>query len=158
MHATHSDSPRWRYGRPDVPNRSDGWSLLELMVVLVIIGLLAGLVGPQMLSYLERGEVTAAEQQTKQLGQALLTYRLDIGRFPATEQGLEALVKAPPEYAEYWNGPYLDDDVPLDPWRNPFQYELRRGSPRGYVLYSLGADGAPGGEGSDADIGWLPEE
>ena len=135
-----------------------GWSLLELMVVLVIIGLIAGLVGPQMLSFLERGEVSTAELQTKKLEQALLTYRMDVGRFPTTEQGLDALVKAPAEYADYWRGPYLDEAVPLDPWGSPFQYELRRSSPRGYVLFSMGADGTPGGAGSDADVGRLPDD
>ena len=104
-----------------------GWSLLELMVVLVIIGLVAGLVGPRMLAFLERGEVSAAELQTKKLAQALLTYRMDVGSFPTTEQGLDALVTAPAEYADYWQGPYLDEAVPLDPWRNRFRYEQRRG-------------------------------
>ena len=135
-----------------------GWSLLELMVVLVIIGLLAGLVGPRVLDFLERGEVAAAEQQAKNLEQALLTYRMDIGRFPTTEQGLAALVKAPAEYADHWQGPYLNDAVPNDPWRNPYRYEQRPDALRGYVLYSMGADGVPGGEGPNADIGLLPEE
>ena len=134
-----------------------GWSLLELMVVLVIIGLLAGLVGPRVLAFLERGEVSAAEQQAKNLEQALLTYRMDVGRFPTTEQGLAALVKAPAEYANHWQGPYLDGAVPNDPWHNPYRYEQRRDALRGYVLYSMGADGAPGGEGPDADIGLLPD-
>ena len=133
-----------------------GWSLLELMVVLVIIGLLAGLVVPRLLAYLERGEASVAQQQAKNLEQALLTYRMDVGRFPTTEQGLDALVKAPAEYADYWQGPYLNDAVPLDPWRNPYRYEQRQDTPRGYVLYSMGADSAPGGEGANADIGLLP--
>lgn len=134
-----------------------GWSLIELIVVLVIIGLLATIVGPRVLGYLKRGEVTTAQQQAKNLEQALLTYRMDVGRFPTTEEGLDALVKAPAEHADYWQGPYLADAVPLDPWRNPYRYEQRQDTPRGYVLYSMGADGAPGGEGVNADIGRLPD-
>ena len=134
-----------------------GWSLMELTVVLVIIGLLAGLVGPRVLGYLERGQVDAANIQIKHIKSGLLTYRMDVGELPSTEQGLQALVKAPGELAEYWRGPYLDDDVPLDPWRTPYRYERRADAPRGYVLYSLGADKKAGGEGNNADFGLLPE-
>lgn len=138
--------------------RAHGWSLLELMVVLMIIGLIAGLVGPRAFNMLQRGEVSTAELQTKKLEQALLTYRMDVGRFPTTEQGLDALVKAPADYADFWRGPYLEEAVPKDPWHNPFHYELRRGTPRGYVLYSMGADGSPGGDGINADVGRLPDD
>ncbi len=133
-----------------------GWSLIELMVVLVIIGLLAGFVGPRLLSYLERGQAQAAEAQVQMLRGALLTYRLDIGRFPSTEQGLNALMVAPADVAAYWKGPYLGDAVPLDPWRNPYQYEYPADTLQGFALYSLGADGIKGGEGENADIGLLP--
>ena len=130
---------------------------MELTVVLVIIGLLASLVGPRVLGYLERGQVDTANIQMKHIKSGLLTYRMDIGELPSTEQGLEALVKAPAELAEFWRGPYLDDEVPLDPWRTPYRYERRADAPRGYFLYSLGADKKAGGQGSDADFGLLPE-
>lgn len=137
--------------------RAGGWSLMELTVVLVIIGLLASLVGPRVLGYLERGQVDAANIQMKHIKSGLLTYRMDIGELPSTEQGLEALVKAPPELTAYWRGPYLEDAVPLDPWRTPYRYERRADAPRGYVLFSFGADKKAGGEGSNADFGLLPE-
>ena len=137
--------------------RAFGWSLLELMVVLVIIGLIAGLVGPRILGFIERGETSAAQLQIDKLQQALLTYRLDVGGFPTTAQGLAALATAPAETAERWRGPYLDEAVPTDPWGNPYRYERRSDVPRGYLLYSLGADGAPGGENAAADIGLLQE-
>ncbi len=137
---------------------SGGWSLMELTVVLVIIGLLASLVGPRVLTYLERGQVDAANIQMKHIKSGLLTYKMDIGELPTTDQGLEALVKAPSgEAAQYWRGPYLDEQVPLDPWRTPYRYERRADNDRGYVLYSLGADKEPGGDGNDADFGLLPE-
>ena len=149
----------WRQ-RPVRPSRSPagaGWSLMELTVVLVIIGLLAALVGPRVLGYLERGQVDTANIQMKNLKTGLLTYKMDMGELPSTEAGLEALVKAPSQGAQYWRGPYLDGSVPLDPWRAPYRYERRPDTPAGYVLFSLGADKVPGGEGGNADIGMLPE-
>ena len=148
---------RVRHSHRAARRAAAGWSLMELTVVLVIIGLLAGLVGPRVLGYLERGQVDAANIQIKHIKSGLLTYRMDVGELPSTEQGLQALVKAPGELAEYWRGPYLDDDVPLDPWRTPYRYERRADTPRGYVLYSLGADKKAGGEGNNADFGLLPE-
>ena len=134
-----------------------GWSLIELMVALVIIGLLAGIVGPRILGYLERGQVQTVEAQVKMLSNALLTYRLDVGRFPTTQQGLQALVVAPQESSTFWNGPYLDAAVPLDPWNTPYRYEFPADTVQGFALYSLGADSIPGGEGNNAEIGLLPE-
>ena len=128
------------------------------MVALVIIGLLAGIVGPRVLGYLERGQVQTVEAQVKMLSNALLTYRLDIGRFPTTQQGLQALVTAPQESATFWNGPYLDADVPLDPWNTPYRYEFPADTTQGFALYSLGADSALGGEDSNAEIGIVPEK
>lgn len=134
-----------------------GWTLLELMVVLAIIALIGALVGPALLTQTEGAKVKAADAQVKMLRGSLLTYRLDVGQFPSTTQGLAALNTAPQEVAEYWRGPYLDDDVPLDPWRKPYVYEFPAETRHGFALYSLGADSAPGGEDLNADIGVIPQ-
>lgn len=134
-----------------------GWTLLELMVVLAIIALIGALVGPALLTQTEGAKAKAADAQVKMLRGSLLTYRLDVGQFPSTAQGLAALNTAPQEVAEYWRGPYLDDDVPLDPWRKPYVYEFPAETRHGFALYSLGADSAPGGEDLDADIGVIPQ-
>ena len=134
-----------------------GWTLLELMVVLAIIALIGALVGPALLTQTEGAKVKAADAQVKMLRGSLLTYRLDVGQFPSTAQGLAALNDAPQEVAEYWRGPYLDDDVPLDPWRKPYVYEFPAETRHGFALYSLGADSAPGGEDLNADIGVIPQ-
>ena len=130
---------------------------MELMIVLVILGLLAGLVGPRLMGYLEGSKVDIAETQIKMLRTTLLSYRLDVGAYPTTAQGLVALMSPPDEVADYWRGPYLDDALPDDPWRNPYQYEAPVDNLQGFVLYSFGADSARGGEGDNADIGILPE-
>ena len=137
--------------------RQHGFNLIELMVVLVILGLLAGLVGPRLLGSVETSKVRTADTQVKMLRGALLTYRLDVGRFPSTSDGLPALMTPPPDAADYWNGPYLDDELPLDPWRTPYRYEFPADNLRGYALFSLGADAERGGEGNSADIGYLPD-
>ena len=134
-----------------------GWTLLELMVVLAIIALIGALVGPALLTQTEGAKAKAADAQVKMLRGSLLTYRLDVGQFPSTAQGLAALNTAPQEVAEYWRGPYLDDDVPLDPWRKPYIYEFPAETRHGFALYSLGADSAPGGEDLNADIGVIPQ-
>lgn len=134
-----------------------GWTLLELMVVLAIIALIMALVGPALLTQTEGAKVKAADAQVKMLRGSLLTYRLDVGQFPSTAQGLAALNTAPQEVAEYWRGPYLDDDVPLDPWRKPYVYEFPAETRHGFALYSLGADSAPGGDDLNADIGVIPQ-
>ena len=127
------------------------------MVVLVIIGLLAGLVGPQLFGKVDTSKVQTAETQIKMLRGALQAYRLDVGRYPSTAEGLAALMQAPPEDAAFWSGPYLDDDLPLDPWRTPYRYAHPADNLQGFALYSLGADSAVGGKGVDADIGYLPK-
>ena len=136
--------------------RIGGFTLIELMVVLVILGLLAGLVGPQLFGRIDSSKVQTAETQIKMLRGALQAYRLDVGRYPSTEEGLAALVRPPAEKAEYWNGPYLEDEVPPDPWNTSYRYESPADNLQGFALYSLGADSEEGGEGVDAEVGYLP--
>ena len=131
--------------------RAHGFTLLELLVVIVIIGLLAAYVGPKYFSQLGKSEVTAARAQIDAFDKSLDTYRLDVGRYPSTEEGLNALMVAPPSAGAKWNGPYLKKAIPLDPWGNPYQY--RAPGARGeYEVLSLGKDGQPGGAGDNADI------
>jgi general secretion pathway protein G len=134
-----------------------GFSLIELMIVLVIIGLLAGLVGPQLMRRLDTSRINVADTQIVMLRGALQTYRIDVGTYPTTAQGLAALMSPPDDVGDYWRGPYLQDELPADPWRNPYQYEAPVNSLQGFVLYSFGMDSAKGGEGDNADIGYLPE-
>ena len=137
--------------------RKRGFSLIELMVVLVILGLLTGLVGPRLFGRVDASKVQTAETQIKMLRGALQTYRLDIGTYPSTAEGLEALMSPPAEIADYWHGPYLEDELPLDPWREPYKYEQPAETLQGFALYSLGADSESGGEDINADVGYLPE-
>ena len=127
------------------------------MVVLVILGLLAGLVGPRLFGLVDSSKVQTAQTQIKMIRGALQAYRLDVGRFPSTTEGLAALVRPPPEVSLVWNGSYLEDDVPLDPWRTPYRYQSPADNVQGFALYSLGADSKEGGEDVDADIGYLLE-
>ena len=137
-----------------------GFTLLEMIVVLVIIGLIMGLVGPRLFGQADKAKVQTAGTQIKMLGGALQTLRLDIGRLPTAEEGLAALTSAPaePRAAKSWSGPYIDDEVPNDPWGAPFHYAPASSGSQPFALYSLGADGKPGGEGVDADIGRKPEQ
>lgn len=138
--------------------RVRGFTLLEMIVVLVIIGLIMGLVGPRLFGQADKAKVQTAGTQIKMLGGALQTMRLDISRWPTEQEGLSLLVSAPADdrTARTWAGPYLDDSVPLDPWGNPYRYSPAASASQPYTLYSLGADGQPGGEGFDADVGHLP--
>ena len=140
------------------PRRHSGFTLLEMLVVLVIIGLIASLVGPRLFSRVDSSKVQVAETQTRLLRGAVETFRLEVGRIPTESEGLDVLYKAPSDERSRarWRGPYLDEQVPADPWGTPYQYSIpgRDGLP--FALYSLGADGKPGGEGNDADIGFLP--
>jgi general secretion pathway protein G len=138
---THGGSPR----------RSAGFTLLELLVVIVIIGLLAAYVGPKYFSQLGKSEVTIAKAQIEAFEKSLDTYRLDVGRYPNTEEGLGALLVAPATAGAKWNGPYLKKALPLDPWGHAFQYRAP-GTKSEYDILSLGRDGQPGGSGEDADI------
>lgn len=128
-----------------------GFTLLELLVVIVIIGLLAAYVGPKYFSQLGKSEVTIAKAQIESFEKSLDTYRLDVGRYPTTEEGLAALIAAPASAAGKWNGPYLKKGIPLDPWGHPYQYRAP-GSKGEYDIISTGKDGQPGGSGEDADI------
>jgi general secretion pathway protein G len=127
-----------------------GFTLLELLVVMVIIGLLAGYVAPRYFSQVSRSEVKVAQAQINAFEKALDTYRLDVGRYPSTEEGLAALV-ARPQNEPKWNGPYLQKAIPLDPWGKPYQYKSP-GERREVEVWSLGKDGQPGGTGDAADI------
>ncbi len=130
-----------------------GFTLLELLVVLVIIGLLAGIVGPRLFGNVNKSEVTTAKAQIDILGKALDQFRLDVGRYPTNQEGLAALVTAVPGESR-WHGPYLRKDVPPDPWGQPYQYKyLGARQPDDFDLYSFGADKVPGGSGDGADIG-----
>ncbi|MCI0469632.1 MAG: type II secretion system major pseudopilin GspG [Nitrospirae bacterium] len=129
-----------------------GFTLVELLVVMVIIGLLAALVAPRIFPKLGKGKQAAAKAQIELLGQALDQFRLDVGSYPTTEQGLNALMQNPG--VEKWDGPYLKKDIPLDPWSKPFIYQSP-GQRQEYDLYSYGRDGKPGGEGEDMDaVSW----
>ncbi|OON63787.1 type II secretion system protein GspG [Massilia sp. KIM] len=131
--------------------RVRGFTLLELLVVIVIIGLLAAYVGPKYFSQLGKSEVTVAKAQIEAFDKSLDTYRLDVGRYPSAEEGLGALMTAPPSAGAKWNGPYLKKGVPPDPWGNAYQYRAP-GSKGEYEIVSLGKDGQPGGSGDNADI------
>jgi general secretion pathway protein G len=130
-------------------SRKKGFTLIELLIVMVIIGLIAALVGPRLFPKLGKGKQSAAKAQIELLGQALDQYRLDVGRYPTTQEGLNSLNVNPG--IDRWQGPYLKKELPQDPWNRPFVYQCP-GNHGEYDLYSLGLDGAPGGEGEDADV------
>lgn len=132
-----------------------GFTMIELLVVLVILGLLAGLVGPQFFGKVDSSKVKTAETQVKMLKMALQTYRLDVGQYPPTLEGLRT---APAAVKQYWDGPYLEEGVPLDPWNNNYVYEINAATDHGFLLYSLGADGQEGGEDINADVGYVPNQ
>ena len=127
-----------------------GFTLLELLVVMVIIGLLVGYVGPKYFAQIGKSEVKAAKSQIDSLGKALDQYRLDTGHYPTTEQGLNALVTKPANEPK-WDGPYLAKALPPDPWGRPYVYK-DPGEHGDYDLLSLGKDGQAGGTGENADV------
>ena len=127
-----------------------GFTLLELLVVMVIIGLLVGIVAPRYFTQLGKSEVKATKAQIAALAKALDVYRLDTGHYPAEDAGLQALLVAPANEPK-WQGPYLDKAVPLDSWSNPYIYRIP-GEQREYDIISLGKDGKPGGSDENADI------
>lgn len=138
--------------------RARGFTLIEMLVVLVIVGLLAGLIGPRLFGKVDSSRVQTAETQIKMVKGALDTFRLDVGRYPTEAEGLAVLARQPEDERarNRWRGPYLDGDIPLDPWGSPYQYGIPGANDQPVALYSLGADGKLGGEGNDADIGLLP--
>ena len=132
-------------------NAEQGFTLLEMLVVLGIIAMLAGLVGPQVMKQLGGAKSKTAKVQIEDLSATLDMYRLDMGKYPTSEQGLQALVERPDD-AKRWNGPYLSKNkVPQDPWGTDYKYESP-GQKGKFDLYSFGADGTEGGEGEDQDL------
>jgi general secretion pathway protein G len=127
-----------------------GFTLIELLVVMVILAMLAAIVGPRLFTNVGKGKQSAAKTQIEMLGQALDSFRLDVGRYPNTSEGLKAL-ETDPGGAPGWAGPYLKKALPLDPWKNPYQYQSP-GTHGEYDLFSYGADNAAGGEGENKDV------
>lgn len=136
-----------------------GFTLIEMLVVMAIIGLLAGLIGPRLFGKVDSSKVQTAETQIKMLRSSLEVLHLDIGRFPNANEGMSLLVNVPQEekLRLRWRGPYLDQDIPADPWGNAYQYSLPGPKGQPFALYSFGADGKQGGQGNDADVGILPQ-
>ncbi len=134
----------------DHSRKQSGFTLIELLIVMVILGMLAALVGPRMFNKVGKSKQKAAKTQIHLFETALDTYRLDVGRYPSSEMGLQAL-RVKPQDAEKWDGPYLPKDIPLDPWGHPYEY--RSPSEHGdFEIISYGNDGSSGGEGEDIDI------
>jgi general secretion pathway protein G len=132
------------------PHRHAGFTLIELMIVLFILGLLAALVAPRLMGRVGKAKQKTAQTQIQMLATALDLYHLDVGRYPTEEEGLKSLY-AKPESLSGWSGPYMDKAVPKDPWGRDYVYKCP-GEHGPYDLSSLGADGQPGGEGENADI------
>jgi general secretion pathway protein G len=135
--------------------KQSGFSLIELLVVLVILGMLGGLVGPRLFERVDSSKVDTSLSQVRMLKSAMGTFRLDVGRYPTTEEGLVALAFKPASIKS-WRGPYVEDLVPNDPWGNPYVYVGTAENFQGFALYSRGADGVDGGEGLSADVGFTP--
>lgn len=130
---------------------ADGFTLIELIVVIVILGLLAGLVAPRLFRHVAQAKINVAKAQIAAFQTALSAYKLDTGTFPTTEQGLQAL-RVAPTGVNNWNGPYLPKEIPMDPWGNPYAYKYPGDHGDEPDIVSFGADGQPGGEGENADI------
>lgn len=136
---------------PPIAQLAQGFTLLELLVVMVIIGLLAGYVGPKYFAQIGKSEIKVARAQIDALEKSLDQFRLDTGHYPSAEEGLAALVTRPANEAK-WDGPYLKKGVPADPWDSPYVYKIP-GEHSEFDLLSYGKDGRLGGEGEAADIG-----
>jgi general secretion pathway protein G len=135
-----------------------GFTLVELLVVIVVLGLLAGLIGPQLFGRVGEARTTTARTQMALLATALDGYRLDNGGYPTSKQGLEALWTKPssPPVPIAWRGPYLRQPVPLDPWGRPYVFQSPVAGPEGFALRTFGKDGAVGGTGEDSDLDHTP--
>jgi general secretion pathway protein G len=137
--------------RRAAPRAQAGFTLIELLVVLVILGLLAAFAAPQVLNYLGRAKTDAARAQVQNIASILDLYRLEVGSYPAQQDGLDALLEQPPDAAR-WNGPYVKRrDALTDPWGQIYEYRFP-GEHGAYDLYTLGADRSEGGEGEDQDV------
>jgi len=136
--------------KEDTWRKKQGFTLIELLIVIIIIGLLAALVGPKLFGKVSVAKLKAAKAQIELFGTALDALRLDVGRYPTTEEGLKALREKPTDM-NAWKGPYLPKEIPLDPWGRPYIYKAP-GDHGEYDLISLGLDGAEGGEGENQDI------
>lgn len=137
---------------PSPPRRQAGFTLLELLVVMAIIGMLAAYVGPKYFGQLGQSEQKVARAQIEALNRALDAYRLDVGRYPSSSEGLAALMRRPPGVGAAWNGPYLSKPVPPDPWGRPYAYRNPGSAGREIDILSLGSDGQRGGQGAAADL------
>ncbi len=131
--------------------RAGGFTLLELLVVLLVLGLLASFVAPRYFSQIGKSEAGVARAQIQSFGRAIDQYRLDVGRFPTNEQGLAALYERPAGEAR-WSGPYMRDRPPPDPWGRPYRYRTPGPAGKDYEVSSLGKDGVPGGQAENADL------
>jgi len=136
--------------RKAVRQKERGFTLVEILVVIIIIGLLAALVGPKLFGKVSMAKLKAAKAQIELFGSALDALRLDVGRYPTTEEGLKAL-REKPSGMEAWRGPYLPKEIPLDPWGRPYAYKSP-GANGDYDLMSYGLDGTEGGEGENQDV------
>ncbi|GJL96470.1 MAG: hypothetical protein DHS20C06_02870 [Hyphobacterium sp.] len=134
------------------PSHRSGYSLIEVLIAVAIVALLAALIAPRLFGQLDSSQITAARTQIRMIETALDSYRLDVGRYPAPEEGLAALSVPPPDLVDRWNGPYLDGGSPTDPWGANFLYRPHESLSRRGIVYSYGNDGEPGGEGLAADL------
>ena len=145
MHNQNRNDRKW--------SNHSGFTLVELMIVIIIIGLIASIVAPNIIKRLDRAKQNTAVAQIESLSQALDTYRLDMDRYPTTQEGLKGLLEKPSSNGEKWDGPYLSkEELPKDPWGNAYQYKSSGDNKRPFEITSLGSDGKEGGEDIAQDI------